>query len=113
MKHKIIIGSLVFVLFLALGLSYAFLPYTAKTNYNITFGLSETWTMVLGFFISFLGLVSFILILSTDALKRFKKVGKKYWYLFIIWDISKWIIIIAMGYFLIRGGIGVTQSVVG
>ena len=65
MKHKLLIGSLVFVLFLALGLGYAFLPYESKTHYNITF------------------------------------------------DIVKWIIIIMMGYFLIRGGVGITQSVVG
>lgn len=111
MKHKLIIGSLVLVLFLALGLGYAFLPFEAKTHYNITFSLQETGSMILGFIIAFLGLVSFVLILSTDALKRFRKYGKKYWWTFLVLDITKWIIIIAMGYFLIGGGVGISQSI--
>ena len=53
------------------------------------------------------------LTLSTDALKRFRKFGRKYWFIWIIFDIAKWIIIIIMGYFLIRGGVGISQSVIG
>ncbi len=110
-KQKIIIAILVLVLFLALGLGYAFLPHESRINLNITFGLSEFWNILIGISIAVLGLISFFLILLTDALKKFRKYGKKYWYLFIIWDIAKWIIIIAIGYFLIRGGIGIGQSV--
>ena len=112
MKHKIVIASLVLILFLALGFGYAFLPYTSKVHFSITFGLQETWSMILGFLIAFLGLIFSILILLTDALKKFKKIGKKYWFFWIIFDITKWILIIGMGYFMIRGGVGITQSFV-
>lgn len=108
---KLIFGLSILILFIIVGLVYALLPMEAKINANLDFGLSYGWHIFISVMIVIIGIVFFILALTTGLMKAVNKYGAKYWYVFLIFDISKWIVIVLGGAFLLAGGVGVANTV--
>ena len=110
MKKRIIISTLVLALFLFIGIGYLALGSETRDALNIS--INGVWDVALGVTIIVLGIIVFFLFLFTDLMKKVRKLGRRYWYLFLIWDLSKWLLIVILGLIILKGGLNVTQSVI-
>lgn len=110
---KLVFAISIFALFALIGILYLTLPIETLDRISLDFGLSHGWHIAIGIVILAVGVVLFILMLVTNALKTVGKYGRKYWYVFVLFDIVKWIAIVLMGAFIITGGVQVAQTVVG
>jgi len=111
MKKRIIISSLVLILFLLIGIGYLVLGEETRDALNIS--INGVWDIVLGVTIIIIGIIVFFLFLYTDALKKLRKFGRRYWYIFLIWDISKWILLIILSLIVLKGASNISQSLIG
>jgi len=112
-KAKLFIAILLLILFLILGGTYTFLSYDFLVKLGIAFGFSSLTLKIIGISLLVLGVILFLLTLLTDFLKKVNKVGKKYWYFLVLFDIFKWIIIVILGFIILYNGTQVTQSLLG
>jgi len=111
MKKRIVISSLVLALFLLIGIGYLVLGGETRDALNIS--INGVWDIILGITIMVIGIVVFFLFLFTDAMKKVRKYGRRYWYAFLIFDITKWILIVILGFIVLKGGINISQSTIG
>ncbi|MBU0958156.1 MAG: hypothetical protein KKF56_05095 [Nanoarchaeota archaeon] len=109
-KIRIWFAILILILFLSFGGIYTFLSFEKLNSIGIGFGLSHTWHLIIGISTIVLGVVFSILTLLTDFLKKFRKLGQKYWYFFIFFDVIKWILIIGLGFFFLSKSPEVAKS---
>jgi len=110
---KLIAGISILILLIIIGLIYILLPHELREQLNINLGLSRFWNIFIGITIIIIGIALFLLTLLTSALKKVSKIGRKYWYFFVLWDIFKWIVIVILGLIVITGGVQVGQSIFG
>jgi len=108
---KISIGILILILFLIIGGTYAFTSFETLVKLGIDFSLSSITLKIIGYSIIVLGILIFILTLVTDFLKKVDKYGRRWWWVFLTFDIIKWIIIVVLGLIVLSGGVKVGQSV--
>ena len=109
---KLTIGILILILFSIIGGTYAFLSHETHVKLGIDFGLSHITHLIIGYSLIGLGILIFILTLVTDFLKSVNKYGQRFWYVFIIMDILKWILIVVLGLIVLSGGAKVAQSII-
>ena len=110
---KIVVSLLILALFLLVGGIYAFLSHETHITLGIDLGLEHTTHLIIGYSLIVIGIIIASLALFTDSLKKVNKYGQKYWYLFLIWDMLKWILIVVFGLIVLGGGVKVGQSILG
>ena len=110
---KLLIGVLILILFLIIGGTYAFISHETNVKLGIDFGLSHTTHLIIGYSLIGVGIAIFILTLLTDFLKKVNKIGQRFWYLFLLMDVIKWILIVVLGLIILTGGVRVGQSALG
>lgn len=101
---KILFGSLMFVLLALLGLAFLLLSYETKTHLHMTLGLTQGWHIFIGVGLIFLGGIVFFISLATDLMIYINKIGERYWYVFLLFDVIKWIAILVIALLIATGG---------
>ena len=109
---RVVIAIFVLVLFLFIGGIYGFAPSEILQKYNIDFGMQRTGQIIIAIIFVIVGVILFLSIILTDALKKFRHFGRKYWYLFIIFDMAKWLIIFTLIAIIVFGGSKVIEGVI-
>jgi len=110
---RLIVGISILILFILIGLVYILVPHETRVQLNINLGLGKSWNIAIGIIIIVIGIILFLLTLLTNMLKKINRLGRKYWFLFLFFDIFKWIVIVGLGIFLLSRGINIAQSVLG
>ena len=110
--RKILLASLFLIFFLIVGLFYIFLPYEGIVGAKISLGLSQSGVKVFGVVMIVVGAVLFVLTLITNLIKGIRHYGRKYWWAFALLDVFKYLLILFLAYLLIRGGVGVAESII-
>lgn len=106
---KLLFGISILILFLAVGISYLLLPLEAKIQAHLDFGLSQGWHTAIAIMILLLGGIAFVLALTTELVSHVNKLGRKYWFIFILFDVIKYIVIVIGAFFILAGSYGTAQ----